>query len=149
MQCQAKEIADTLGHSTFGASSGWLNKFGIRYNISFIEISGKEPYVIAKVVVAFWKKCPSLLSGYSPRDVYNADETGLYFRGLSNKRFTLKKKYIGGKLHKQRLTILHCANMAGDKEKLLVIGKAAKHRLFNNIKKDSLPVFGNLIKNLG
>ena len=75
------------------------------------------------------------------QNIYNADEAGLYFRASSYKTHTLKKeKCIGGKLPKYRLTILHCANMAGDKEKLLVIGKAAKPRSFNNVNMNSLPV---------
>ncbi|GLV61270.1 cag, partial [Carabus blaptoides fortunei] len=89
---KAKEIAESLGHSTFSASSGWLNKFRNRHNISFKAISGEGAAVIVDDVSSFLEKCPSLIKGYSPRDIYNADETGLYFRALPNKTLTFKKE---------------------------------------------------------
>ena len=72
-----------------------------------------ESWWLAAIMV----KLPSLINGYLPRDIYNADETGLYFKALPNKTMTLKnEKCTGGKLSRERITILHCVNMAGDKE---------------------------------
>lgn len=93
-------------------------------------------------VEMFLSKLPMLLKDYSPRNIFNADETGLFFRALPNKTLTLKhEKCIGGKLSKERLTILHCVNLAGEKEKLLVIGKTNKPRAFKHINVSDLPVF--------
>ncbi|KRT86505.1 hypothetical protein AMK59_1702 [Oryctes borbonicus] len=67
---------------------------------------------------SFWKSCP-LLMGYAPKNIY-------YFRALPDKTLTLKgEKCVEGRLSKEWLTILFCANMAGQIEKLLVIGKTA------------------------
>ena len=44
-------------------------------------------------------------------------------------------KCVGGKLLKERLTVLVTASMAGKKLPLLVIGKSANPRCFKNIKK--------------
>lgn len=130
-----------MGNITFNASSGWLNKFRIHHNITFKSISGESASVNPEDVASFLVKLPSLVRGYSPRDIYNADETGLYFRALPNKTMNLKhEKCLEGKLSKERITVLHCANMAGDKEKLLVIGKSFKPRAFKNLNKDNLPV---------
>ena len=66
------------------------------------------------------------VSAGRPEDVYNADESGLFFRALPNRTLALNsEKCAGSKLSKERLTILFCVNMLGEKEKLLVIGKAA------------------------
>ncbi|KAE9521504.1 hypothetical protein AGLY_018103 [Aphis glycines] len=46
---------------------------------------------------------------------------------------------IGGKLSKERITVLLCGNMAGEMEKPLVIGKVAKPRCFKNIDVEKLP----------
>lgn len=47
--------------------------------------------------------------------------------------------YWGGKLSKQRVTVLLGANLSGtEKRKLLVIGKSKKPRCFKNVK--NLPV---------
>ena len=51
------------------------------------------------------------------------------------------EKCFGGKLSKERLTILFCVNMIGEKEKLLVIGKAARPRAFKNMKISDLPAY--------
>ncbi|GLV46677.1 cag, partial [Carabus blaptoides fortunei] len=96
IRCKVKEIDESLGHSTFSACSGWLNKFRIRHNISFKAISGEGAAVIAEDVSSILEKCPSLIKGYSPRDIYNADETGLYFRALPNKTLTFKKEKCVG-----------------------------------------------------
>lgn len=141
VRSKAKDIAEKLGYKTFKASVGWLEKFRIRHNISFKTISGEAANINSADVGNFIEKIPLLLKGYSPKNVYNADETGLFFRTLPDKTLSIKgEKCVGGKLSKERVTILHCANMAGDKEKLLLIGKSHRPRAFKNINVNSLPV---------
>lgn len=44
---------------------------------------------------------------------------------LACKAFALRgEKFTGGKITKDRLTLLHCVNMAGKRERLFVIGKS-------------------------
>lgn len=141
VQAKAKEIAERLGYHNFRASDGWLHKFRSRHNITFKAISGEAASVNPDDVKSFFEKIPSLLRGYRTHDIYNADETGLFFRALPNKTLALKsEKCRGGKMSKERLTLLHCVSMAGDKEPLLVIGKAARPRAFKKLTNNSLPV---------
>lgn len=78
---------------------------------------------------------------YSPKDIFNGDETGLFYRMLPTKSFVAKgETCVGGKMSKERLTIFVCANMEGTFEKPIVIGKAWKPRCFKNLNRDSLPV---------
>jgi len=87
-----------------------------------------------------WKnKLSNILKEYSPDQIYNADETCLFFRLLSDKTFEFKDvKCHGGKQSKDRLTALVCANMSGtDKLPMFVIGKLQNPRCFKNVK--SLP----------
>jgi hypothetical protein len=45
-------------------------------------------------------------SGYEPRDVYSADETGLFFNLLPDRTFAYKGETChGGKHSKDRLTV--------------------------------------------
>jgi hypothetical protein len=83
---------------------------------------------------------PSFLEGYEPRDVYNADETGLFFNVLPERTLAYKGETChGGKHSKDRLTLLLCVNSDGsDKQLLIVIGKSSKPRCFKDGKK--LPV---------
>lgn len=89
-----------------------------------------------------WKKnrLKKILSDYKPEDIYNADETGLFYKLLPNYTLAFQgEKCTGGKLSKLRITVMLATNMTGtDKLKLFVIGKASKPRCFKGIK--SLPV---------
>lgn len=141
IRSKAKEVAEQLNYQNFNASSGWLERFKRRHNISFKTVSGESGSVNPAVVENFNSKLPSLLRGYNPRDIFNADETGLFYRALPNKTYAFKsEKCAGGKMAKDRLTILPCVNMAGESEKLLVIGKAARPRAFRKLNLNSLPV---------
>lgn len=140
VKAKAQEIAEKLNVANFRASNGWLEKWRKRHAISFKCISGESADVSQDDVNQFRIKLPSLLLGYQPEDVYNADETGLFFRALPDKTLAFRsEKCSGGKLSKERLTILFCANMAGQKEDLLVIGKAARPRAFKNVLVRDLP----------
>ncbi|GFO12527.1 tigger transposable element-derived protein 6 [Plakobranchus ocellatus] len=81
-----------------------------------------------------------LLENYNADDIFNADETGVFYKCLPDKTLDFKGNVcIGGKKAKNRLTILLAANMSGsEKLPLLIIGKSAKPRCFNSTKK--LPV---------
>jgi hypothetical protein len=77
VKTKAKEIAEQLGYTSFNASDGWLQKWRKRNNISFKCISGEAADVNEEDVAQFKDKLPSMLLGYKPEDVYNADESGL------------------------------------------------------------------------
>ncbi|XP_071054691.1 tigger transposable element-derived protein 6-like [Onthophagus taurus] len=137
---KAKEIAGRLGVSTFKASDGWLQKWRLRNNVAFKCISGEAADVNEEGINEFMKKLPTFLLGYRPEDIFNADESGLFFRALSNKTLALKsEKCTEGKLSKERLTVLFCVNSVGEKEELLVIGKSARPRALKNVAPKDLP----------
>ncbi|GBM29117.1 Tigger transposable element-derived protein 6 [Araneus ventricosus] len=134
LQEKAKEIGESLGLETFKASNGWLEKFRTRHNISFKQICGEEKSVNPNEVTDWFGKLKSLLKGYDDRDIFNADETDLFYRVLPEKTSCLEgKKCSGGKISKERLTLLLCCNMLEDFEIPVVIGKAKKPRCFKNI----------------
>ena len=73
---------------------------------------------------------PTLLYNYDLKDIYNADEFGLFYQCVPNK--TYQERCSGGKLSKVRITGMASANAAGDKLPMFVIGKARKPRCFKN-----------------
>ncbi|GBN68192.1 Tigger transposable element-derived protein 4 [Araneus ventricosus] len=85
-----------------------------------------------------WKtETPSkILKDYKPENIFNADETALFFQCLPQKTLTFKKeKCFGGKQSKERLTVMLGANMTGhQKLKLLVIGRSKNPRCFKGAK---------------
>ena len=104
---------------------GFKYGFQQRHNIGFGIMSGESGDVDNGIVADWKQKLPSLLDGYEPRDVYNMDETGFFFRSTANKTlFVRGEECRGGKKSKERLTVALCANMVGDKKQPLVIGKS-------------------------
>ena len=65
-----------------------------------------------------------ILEKYEGKDIYNADETGLFWRCLPNKTLAFTgDKVQGRKSPKNRITLLVGANMDGShKLPLLIIG---------------------------
>jgi len=51
----------------------------------------------------------------SPDQVYNADETALFWRCLPTSTLAsyAEKEAVGFKLYKERITVLPCANVSG------------------------------------
>jgi len=64
--------------------------------------------------------------------MFNCDETGLFYRAMPDKSLAQKRDAVkGGKLVKERLTVLFCCSASGEKLEPLVIGKARKPHVFD------------------
>lgn len=141
LKVQAEKLAAQLGYAGFACSNGWIDRFKNRHGISFGKICGEAKSAnMADITTWMKEKWPGIKEGYANEDIYNADETGLFYNVTPQYTFKFKgEKCVGGKLSKNRLTALVCANMSGtDKKKLLVIGKSKNPRCFKNVK--ALPV---------
>lgn len=137
MTAAASDLAAEMSIN-FAASSGWLDRFKKRKGIVFKTICG-ESAAVDTVQTDDWKSTvlPEILRDYDANDIYNADDTGIFYKCLPDKTHALKGEICsGGKKAKDRLTALVASNMSGtDKLPLLLIGKP---RCFKNVK--SLPV---------
>ncbi|GFS70209.1 tigger transposable element-derived protein 6 [Trichonephila clavipes] len=129
-----KAFAKELGIE-FLAREGWLTNFKKRNEIVFKKMCGENLSVDINVCSKWQNSLLDLIKEHEPRNIFNTDETGLFFKCLPEKTFTFKKeKCHGGKHSKERLTILPAVNMDGS-EKItpLVIRKSAKPRCFKGI----------------
>jgi hypothetical protein len=58
-------------------------------------------------VCEYKPKLLELITPYEPKNVYNADETGLFFRALPTKSLVAKgEKYTGAKCPKKNLSVI-------------------------------------------
>uniref|UniRef100_A0A2S2NVD0 Tigger transposable element-derived protein 4 n=1 Tax=Schizaphis graminum TaxID=13262 RepID=A0A2S2NVD0_SCHGA len=141
LKTKAEHFAQQFGIIDFKASEGWLGKFKQRHNITYGKIS-REALNVDLNVANSWliNVCPKLNEKYTPEDIFNAGETGIYYRLTPDKTLKFKgEKCVGSNLSKERITVFVAANMSGtEKRKIMVIGKSKNPRCFKNIKR--LPV---------
>ena len=136
IQEKAIAFAKELNVENFQAPDGWLRRWKERSHITFKTVSGESKSVTPDMVAGWWEtSLPTLLSNYELKNIYNAEEFGLFYQCIPNKTYQLKsEKCSGGKLSKIRITGLAAANALGEKLPMFVIGKAKKPRCFNNIR---------------
>ncbi|PFX20594.1 Tigger transposable element-derived protein 6 [Stylophora pistillata] len=116
---------------SFMASNGWLESFKARHNIRCAVLSGEAADVDPTVVDDWEKRLETILEGYELEDIYNADETGVFFRAFPTKSLVLRgEQCSGGKKSRDRLILLLACSATGHKLKPLVIGKSKKPRCF-------------------
>ena len=113
-------------------NDGFIDRWKRRHAIGMKQLSG-ESNSVSDSDTRPWLDLtlPELLSQYKPEDVFNADETGLFYKLRPDRTLTFKgEKCVGGKKQKDRLTVLVGASMTGIKLPLLVIGKSKHPRCF-------------------
>lgn len=138
---KARDLGFALHHDDFQPGTGWLQRFKDRHDIKCKNIVGEAASVDDPSLQKWMEKnLDRILETYADKDIYNADETGLFFQLLPAKTLAAKTdKCVGGKNSKNRITVLVCSNMDGsDKRDLLIIGKAKKPRGFAKVL--SMPV---------
>lgn len=141
IQEKALLYALEMGHDNFSASNGWLQSFQKRYNIRWAALNGEAAEVCQDTVDDWKQRLPALCEGYQPQDIFNADETGLYYRTLPDRSLVVKGATCsGGKQAKERVTVLLACSATGERLKPVVIGKAANPRCFKGYAKHNLPV---------
>ncbi|KAG7164919.1 Tigger transposable element-derived protein 1-like 12 [Homarus americanus] len=129
----------------FNASSGWLQRFKIRNKITNINIGGEE----ASADRAAAREFPPFLreimeeGQYSDDQVFNTDESGLFWKKLPSKSFVVKNasRIRGRKMQKERITVLFTTNASGTcKLKLSVIHTASKPHAYKTMDMTKLNV---------
>ncbi|GBO01314.1 Tigger transposable element-derived protein 4 [Araneus ventricosus] len=134
---KALQFAKTLGYDEFRRSNGWLEKFKRRHGIMAKVISGESKDVDDNDSENWITETLSkILKDYKPENIFNADETALFFKCLPQKILIFKKENcFGGKQSKARLSAMLGANMSGhQKLKPLVIGRSKNPRCFKGAK---------------
>ncbi|KAG7155742.1 Tigger transposable element-derived protein 1-like 68 [Homarus americanus] len=122
----------------FNASSGWLQRFKKRNKITNINIGGEEASadrVAAREFPPFLREIMEE-GQYTDDQVFNMDESGLFWKKLPSKTFIVKNasKCRGRKLQKERITVLFTTNASGTcKLKLSVIHTARKPHAYKSM----------------
>ncbi len=130
---KAKSIASTLSisDSNFKASWQWFSRFRTRQGLQKMLIHGEGAEVDKndpKLLLAL-EELYSIIAQYDPENIYNMDETGLFFRLLPIYSILMPNEDIsstrGKKKVKDRVSLIVCANAFGThKIPCVMIGKS-------------------------
>uniref|UniRef100_G3MM83 HTH CENPB-type domain-containing protein n=1 Tax=Amblyomma maculatum TaxID=34609 RepID=G3MM83_AMBMU len=132
---KAKKFAFLLGRENFEPGGGWIQRFKDRHGIVYrnvvgeaasLDVSAKDEWLATKL--------PELLERYEQKDIFNGDETALFYEMLPSRTHALKgDPCSGGKHSKVRVTVFLCASMDGSERlKPFVIGKSKRPHCFRN-----------------
>ncbi|XP_055487432.1 jerky protein homolog isoform X3 [Leucoraja erinacea] len=124
-------------------SEGWLQKFKKRHGIKYLKICGVKASAAYDAAERYIGEFAKMVSDekLSPEQIYNADETALYWRYVPRKTLTTadERALSGFKDAKDRVTVLGCVNAASTHMlKLAVLGKSQRPRCFKGV--TNLPV---------
>jgi hypothetical protein len=73
---KAKQIAERLGNSNFKGSNGWLEKW---FNVKMVKLCGESGDICGDTIDSWLERLPELVDGYQKEDIWNFDETGVFF----------------------------------------------------------------------
>ena len=122
---EINETTKLLQHPEFKASAGWLDCFKKRQQLTWKSIVGQAGLVDTTVTENYVHHIlPKLIEKYKAKDIFNADETALFFKATPDK--TLYYKNLAAnhvKVEKERLSLLLCANMDGSEKLKPVLAK--------------------------
>ena len=102
---------------------------------------GESGDVVGETIDSWKERLPEIVHGYSKEDIWNLNETGIFWQALPDRGFSEKGKQCKcGKKSKQRITVAFIVTATGKKETPVVIWKSKKPRCFGKMHKSALPV---------
>ncbi|GBM22811.1 Tigger transposable element-derived protein 1 [Araneus ventricosus] len=118
---------------------GWFDNFRKRTVIHSVVRHGEAASSDVKAAENYLKTFSELIeaNGYIPQQVFNCDETGLFWKKMPNRTYITAEEKImpGHKPMKDRLTLALCANASGDcKIKPLLVYHSENPRAFKSHK---------------
>ena len=107
-----------------------------KHGKTFKEVSGKSEKVTKEMTAPLEETALStILARYQLKDIFNADEFGLFYEALTSKSLHFRGKHCSGeKLTKVRLTGMTASNALGEKIPMFYIGKSANRGCFKHFR---------------
>ncbi|CAM5112945.1 unnamed protein product [Natator depressus] len=74
----------------FKASQGWLNSFRNRFNLKNMQTTGEAASANEEAAKAYPEQLKKIIEdkGFLPEQVFNADETGLFWKKMPDRTYT-------------------------------------------------------------
>ena len=92
LQQKGMEFAKSLNiEDQLKCANGWVYRFKLRNGLQKITLSGEANSASLEILSEEHLKLRSILANYNEKDIYNADETGLFFRMEPNQTLGTKR----------------------------------------------------------
>lgn len=113
MRQKTEELAKKMGRTDFTATDGWFSRWCKQENIVLKkppeELKDADRPATEKWLSEVW---PSACEQYQPEKIYNADETGLYYRAIPEVSYIFTNEDAkGSKICKERVIVLCCVGI--------------------------------------
>jgi hypothetical protein len=140
LSVKALEFAFLCNEEKFKGSDGWVDKFKKRHNLKQYNMHGEVASAPLAELDTMRENLRQILKNYDPKDIFNCDETGLFWKMRPNRTIS-NGPVAGTKQSKDRVTVLFTCNATGtEKMRPLFIHKYENPRALKNISKNTLPV---------
>jgi hypothetical protein len=150
VQTKARCIYDDLPKGDddvkpFRASRGWFSRFTMRYNFHNIKMTGEAASADTVAAEKFVRELQHIIlgGGYSPKQIFNIDETALFWKKMPSSTYISQeeKSAPGLKASKDRFMLLLGGNAEGDyKLKPVMVYHSANPHVLKGCVKHHLPV---------
>jgi hypothetical protein len=144
---------DITNPEPFNASRGWFERYKKRANLhGVVKMSGGAASANSEAASTFIADFKEIVEegGYLPQQIFNADETGLFWKRMPTRTYiSMEEKSIPGfKMAKDRLTLLLGGNASGDlKLKPMLVYHSENPRALKGLSKNRFPVIWKANKN--
>lgn len=140
VQEKAKSLAEEKGIEGFKVSNGWLWRFQQRFGLSNQFTCGEANKVNEADANSWLLLFEQIRKNFSPQNIFNMDESGIFFNLLPNRTLHYKgERCHGGSRSKERLTAVFMCNSDGsEKFPVWVIGKSKNPRCFKNLNREKM-----------
>ncbi|CAB4444237.1 unnamed protein product [Rhizophagus irregularis] len=126
LQEKGLEFAKSLKiENEIKCANGWVYKFKQRNRLHKVNFSGEANSTPLATLSEERSRLKRILSNYSREDIYNVNETGLFFRMEPNQTLATGK-VSGRKKDKNRLSVLLWFHIM-DRKILLLVNNAGSH----------------------
>ncbi|XP_068204619.1 tigger transposable element-derived protein 1-like [Palaemon carinicauda] len=108
------KAGESAAEETFSASHGWFSRFKKRANLHHVSVSGEAASADKEAAERFPQVLKEIIeeAGYSAKQIFNVDKTGLFWKKMPEKTYISRgeKTMSGYKAAKDRLTLMLGAN---------------------------------------
>lgn len=133
--CDLKDDSgNTVSEAPMSFSAWWFDSFKKQHRISYCQLHGEAGSVDLDAIEPELDKIRRICAQYTPDNIFNCDETGMYVKELDTKSYATPLSKSGAKAFRDcRVSILFCINASDTSLNLAKTKKSLKPLVIGNM----------------